>query len=178
MKHLTTYPLTEREISLSGEYWFGDPCYVFPDDEWQQLCKLMFPNHNEPDFDDKYQIRVVNVNGVHCYLFGTAYGDGSYDLKDSGEDIAELGVDAGMLSMIPIELVNAKGWGETKWAGHVLKLEPGKKLIGVDFGDFFFGTLSINTSGKGENEFYCDVCGNEMTEDEWNDGTGVCSNCQ
>lgn len=149
MKHLTTYPLTDREISLSGKYWIGDPCYVFPDEEWQQLCKLMYPE-GKADFEDRDIIRVVNVNGIHCYLFGTAYGDGSYDLKDSGEDIAELGVDAGMLSMIPIELVNAKGWGETKWAGHVVTLKGGKKRIGVDNGDFFFGKLSINTSGDDE----------------------------
>lgn len=176
MKHLTTYPLEETQISLSGKYWFGDPCYIFPDKEWQQLCKLMYPNHNKPDFNDRDQIRVVNVNGVHCYLFGTAHGDGSYDLMKSDKEIGLLGVDAGMLSMIPIELVNAKGWGETKHCGTVVTLKSGMNRISVNGGDFVFGEYTINTSGLGE-EYYCDTCGSILTEEEYTDGQGLCSTC-
>lgn len=152
MKNIATYPLKETDLSLSGKYWVGDPCYIFPDKEWSKLCSLMYPNHNEPEFDDSNTIRVVNVNGIHCYLFGTAHGDGSYELKDSGNELAILGVDAGMLSMIPMELVKEKGWGETKHCGHIITIKSGKKQIGVSGGDFFFGTLSINTSGEYEDE--------------------------
>lgn len=178
MKNIKTYPLKERHISLQGKFWVGDPCYIFADNAWQKLCELMYPNHNEPDFNDRDSVRVVEVDGVKCYLFGTAHGDGTYELKRSGEVIGELGVDAGMLSVIPMEIVKLRGWGKTKWAGTEIDLLGNhKKQIGVDGGDFFYDTLSINTSGEGEEEYYCDKCGSIMTQEEHEDGQGLCSVC-
>jgi len=165
MKEIKTYPLEDRFIKLEGKFWVGDPCYIFADNSWQKLCKLMCPTHTDPDFDDRDTVRVVEVDGVKCYLFGTAYGDGTYNLKQSDEVIGKLGVDAGMLSIIPMEIVKLRGWGKTKWAGTEITFRGNnKKQIGVDGGDFFVDIYSIRTTD--EEETYEDYDDEEEEDDD------------
>lgn len=145
MSEIKTKPLFNTMLSLTGDYWLGDPCYVFSDEDWQKLCSLMFEK-GTADFDDSNSIRLVEVDGVACFLFGTAHGDGCYALKDGRKKIADLGVDAGMLSMIPMSLVNREDWREDcKWLGTVLTFDGKPEPIGVEGGNFYYGKYKINT---------------------------------
>jgi len=141
---MKTYPLESEHLDLKGQYWFGDPCYVFPEDKWQELCRLMWPNGR--DFDDTNAVRVVEVDGEKCYLIGTAYGDGCYPLVKNENVVGELGVDAGMLSMIPMKLVKSEGWGKTARCGVKLTLDGTVQRISVDDGDFTYGNIRMITS--------------------------------
>lgn len=144
MSKIETMPLEDKTLSLVGDYWVGDPCYVFSDKDWSKLCGLMFPN-GEAEFDDSNTVRVVRVDGKYCFLFGTAHGDGCYPLREGRKLVGELGVDAGMLSMIPVALLKKKGWGENQWLGTVVTLNGSVEKIGVTNGDFHYGKYKIKT---------------------------------
>ena len=110
--------------------WFGDPCYVVPDEIWGPFCDLWT--------NDKHQVK-VNYKNLPCdsFVWSTAWGDGEYGLKKDGDVIASLGVDAGMLSMIPMRLIN-------KWI-----IESGEKLGDVEPG-YFEGGYILPGSFQGE----------------------------
>jgi hypothetical protein len=109
-------PEETSNIDEENLIWFGDPCYVVPRELWDPFCGL----------DSKHQYK-VNYKNLPCdfFVWSTAYGDGEFDLKMNGEVIASLGVDAGMLSMIPMRLI--KQW----------LIESGEKL--GDIGPGYFG---------------------------------------
>tara|TARA_A100001015_G_C14990990_1_gene713935 strand:- start:521 stop:1123 length:603 start_codon:yes stop_codon:yes gene_type:complete len=120
-------------IDEQGEdlLWFGDPCYIVQDKRWDSFCYLK----------SEHQYKVIDKS-FPCpfYVWSTAWGDGEYDLKLNGKVVAPLGVDAGMLSIIPMRLVK-------KWRN-----ESGKKLGDVPPGPFsggwalqgsFLGNMSV-----------------------------------
>lgn len=148
MTKLETYPLTDKVLSLLGKYWIGDPCYVFSDKDWSKLCNLMFPDDGAgKDFDDSNTVRVVRrVDGAYAFLFGTFSGDGEYPARIGHVKIGSLGVDAGMLSVIPFELLKKSGWGESKSYGIILDFDGSPNKMSVSEGNFMYGKLVINTS--------------------------------
>ena len=101
--------------------WFGDPCYVVPVKRWDSFCGC-----GSGYFKDQMK---VTDEGETFYSWSTAYGDGEYDLKKDGKIVASLGVDAGLLSVVPMRLIN-------KWSN-----ESGFKLGDVGPGYFEGGYI-------------------------------------
>ena len=99
-----------------------------PNELWDSFC----------GFDSKNQVK-VNYKNLPCdfFVWSTAYGDGCFDLKKNGDVVAELGVDAGMLSMIPMRLIN-------KW-----RIESGEKLGDIEPG-YFGGGYALQGSFQGQ----------------------------
>jgi len=60
--------------------------------------------------------------------------------------IEYLGVDARMISMIPVKLLKKKDWGESKKFGTIIKFTGSLETIKVNNGDFKYGIYSIKTS--------------------------------
>jgi hypothetical protein len=118
-----------------GKYWVTDPCYVYPESEWMDYCNNCDSGMKEYD-------------GVPFFGFGTAYGDGEYELLQGAATIGSCGVDAGLLAIIPDALV-AK-WGkrskeELKGLGVAIDLmEP--TAVHESGGDVQFGRFSLETS--------------------------------
>ena len=81
----------------AGKYWIGDPCYVLTEDffNWMKFCDRCF----EGDESGRKNEGVIDHQGILFAYFGTAHGDGSYDDNEGNE----YGVDAGMISCIPVE---------------------------------------------------------------------------
>lgn len=79
----------------AGDYWVGDPCYVFPNDtnQWQDLIE-------KADYFDKP--KYVTLENIIVVAGSTAYGDGCY----FGTNGFQYGVDAGLLGIIPMSTVN------------------------------------------------------------------------
>lgn len=71
----------------AGEYYIGDPCYVFSEADWDTICRQ----------DSK------NVHEIHGKKFADAStgGDGSF-LDTNGNSYS---VDSGSLGVVPIDLV-------------------------------------------------------------------------
>jgi hypothetical protein len=145
MTKLETYPLTDKVLSLVGKYWIGDPCYVFSDNDWSKLCDLIFPD-GDATFDDSNNVRVVKVDDDYAFLFGTFSGDGVYPARIDNVKIGSLGVDAGMLSVIPVKLLKKYNWGESKRHGIIVDFDGSSNKMSVSDGDFVYGKLVINTS--------------------------------
>jgi len=95
------HPEKVSNIFEKGLLWFGDPCYVVPDKRWDSFCGRYICYVRD------HQVKVTD-EGETFYSWSTAYGDGEYDLKKDGKIVASLGVDAGMLSVIPMRLI--KKW--------------------------------------------------------------------
>jgi len=182
-----TYKLEDKfstiEFEESEELYFGDPCYVVPgwghdsgNDVWEQLCNKMFHpvtkqhpetgeiyTSNEYDFDDKNSIRVVEIKtslvgmAGKFHMWSTSFGDGTYPLLHQGSKVAELGVDAGCLSVIPMSVI--KGWGTEASARQLgcIVDDHRRSHISVEGGDMFWGDYSLHTGYESQ----------EDEQDEW-----------
>jgi hypothetical protein len=124
--------------------WFGDPCYVVPEDQWLHFCNLMFAYEEKNKLERHYVGEVTDEStGLNWYCWNTAYGDGCYTLQVNGNSVASLGVDAGMLSAIPMRLI--KHWTKTgdisdhEGLGHVLDSDICVGQLDTSEGDMYFG---------------------------------------
>ena len=145
-----TYQMpSDAEIELSGKVYVGDPCYVINDSDWDRVCDMMI---NE-DFDDRNKLRVFEINNVKSYWFGTAYGDGCYAFLLKSKfpiPIAMLCVDAGLLSLIPVEILKETNpnldLAEVERFGHIIDVDK-SMFYSLKNGNLEFGPYFINTTG-------------------------------
>ena len=80
-----------------GDYWLSDPAYTIDDSDW--LPWLEACNFREED----NLVGKIPGTDFSAVGFRTAWGDGVYSLEKDGEDVAELGVDAGLIGFVPCE---------------------------------------------------------------------------
>lgn len=139
--------------------WFGDPCYVVPDDLWSHFCDQMFACEKEHELKRHYIGEVTDEpTGLNWYCWSTAYGDGCYNLQLNDKTVASLGVDAGMLSAIPMRLVNH--WKKNHEdvnprLGHVLDADVCVGQLNTEEGDMYFGHSITLPTGE-ESDYYED----------------------
>jgi hypothetical protein len=179
---IKTYKLEEEDRyvdfrSYIGGVYFGDPCYVVPgwDDDvdlWDQLCDKMFVpvTHKHPDtgeevtsreepFDSRNNIRVVELHrkmdepAGKFYMWSTAYGDGCFPITLNDKLVEKLGVDAGCLSIIPMNLINK--WGKERSAKSDGYVYDGPGLAGflaVEEGDMRWNNWDILTGDNSQDD--------------------------
>lgn len=153
MKHEATLP--------AGEYYVGDPCYVFKESErWMKLL-------DEAGFFQKKAF--VEFEGGVVFSSNTAYGDGHYRASDG----QRYPVDAGLLGLVSKSLVDDLEYAEG--CGNIIKFERPTK-VSAEGGYFDFGKFTIET-GEEEDEGhnFCEECGCEI--DAWWGGD-TCEECQ
>jgi len=81
----------------AGEYFVGDPCYSVPDARWSEwLSKAGIDEEPIPQF------MVASLDGMAVLGIGTDHGDGVY----FDQERREYPVDAGMIGLVPVELVD------------------------------------------------------------------------
>ena len=146
-------------IKLKGEYYIGDPCYVFPNhSDWDDVCDEMF-GEEEYDFNDREQLRLFEINGIKSFWFGTAYGDGEYPLYVNNSMVDTLGVDAGMLSLIPIEIIKLThpelltNDDEFERLGFKMSID-GEYTFELDNGNLRIGPIFLETRSEFEDDEY------------------------
>ena len=91
----------------AGDYWLSDPCYTIADSDW--IPWLENCNFREED----NLVGVIPGTDFFAVGFRTAWGDGVYPLQKleykgysstaDWTDVAELGVDAGLIGFVPCE---------------------------------------------------------------------------
>lgn len=84
-------------------YYVGDPCYVIDNDRWSDFCELLWKTKR-----DGVYIPWATRDGEedHVYVVSSPGGDGTwnFDMTDDMGQKVSLGVDAGLLAIVPIEL--------------------------------------------------------------------------
>ena len=144
----------------AGNYICIDPCYIYPDEEWSDLCDCFeYHGFEKKKGNCRSLTPVSQCNGLEIFykdsrfiVIGTKYGDGAYPIKKGRKTIGELYVDAGLLAVIPLEL--AASWPEfekNKHLGATVEVKNDMTLEAND-GDFKFGGFSVETS-DGEEDF-------------------------
>lgn len=122
-----------------GEYYIGDPCYVFSSKTWDELL-------DETDsFEEK---DIHNFNGRDLWAHSTAWGDGTY----CDQNGIEYAVDSGMLGIIPLALIdNPEGLEH----GTVIKFQR-DVVVEFENGVFWFGHIRIDTDNSIDQEIIDD----------------------
>ena len=77
--------LKAEDVMPAGRYYVGDLCYVI-DDAWSEVCDLMFAGkgNNEGQFTLK--------DGRKFVIYGTRWGDGTYDSNVGTQHSVDAGV--------------------------------------------------------------------------------------
>jgi hypothetical protein len=139
-------------IFPAGKYWIGDPCYLFRDDLWSELCNIFYP----PDYIENGSVdsAVFEYDGNYFWYGSTAFGDGSYPVRKNHAFIKNVGVDAGCLSIIPLNMAEKlkDNFSDNCFdAGAIVD-------VGLNFnvyyngGNFEFADFSVKTNFDDEEE--------------------------
>ena len=170
---------TARVAVPAGRYYLGDPCYPFPNDGpfeplWMALllsCGFFGSVKGKAGEDSGYGRLTGDTGPVgqvtvgdetfHVVAFGTAYGDGEYQ----GSDRFGYGVDAGLIGLVPMALVEAldpdathREWlfSEGRSCGTVQEFEMGVLAERDADGTLTFGPVTIKTGDDANDDE--DVC--------------------
>ena len=123
-------------IVPKGSYVIGDPCYAVPDKDWDDL--LASCNY----FESPIGYVKDGLQKFPVLAFGTKWGDGSY----RGSDGNVYGVDAGLIGLVPVEIVEDLSEHEVvNFSKDTLCMDDGS-------GKLKFGHITINTDPSDEEE--------------------------
>jgi hypothetical protein len=127
----------------AGQYWIGDPCYIFHYDHrlWEKVLE-------ETDFFKKYEFFDENMRIIADH---TAHGDGEFYTPGR----TPISVDAGLIGIATKESIDYvcsmldedKKVGLLSFLGWVGLFVEFEKTFPVDFddGQFYFGDIFIDT---------------------------------
>jgi hypothetical protein len=121
-------------IVPQGSYVIGDPCYAVPDKYWMPLLESCNYFHS-PIGWFSYTGYINDKNFV--LAFGTKWGDGSY----RGTDGREYGVDAGLIGLVPLNVVEDLSEHE----GFIVTFDKDTLCIDDGSGKLKFGHITIDT---------------------------------
>lgn len=145
--------MTRKHLFESGNYWMGDPCYVVAEEDWDSLLKdtgffgLSGHTTNEEVYDDGLFI----YNSGQCFAHQTAHGDGVYYSTDGN---MRLGVDAGLLGILPEDVIN---YESGCYASGALRRFYTPFYVWEENGTFHFDEYVVPTGDsveEEENDFY------------------------
>lgn len=142
-------------IFPAGKYYIGDPCYVFSCESWSKLCDETDCFENGEDHPHLFSHR-----GHKFFGASTAHGDGTFYDSDG----YQYGVDAGMLGIVPLALVELEGESIEDIEKHKLgRIQEFKEDFEVGVNEshtFLFGDIIIDTDDDaedyGEDDYYPD----------------------
>ena len=123
-------------IVPKGSYVIGDPCYAVPDKDWIALLETC--NY----FESPIGYVKDGMQKFPVLAFGTKWGDGAY----RGTDGNEYGVDAGLIGLVPVEIV--KDLSEHT----IVTFEKPTLCIDDTSGKLKFGHITIDTDPVYEEE--------------------------
>jgi len=143
---------------LPGDYLVIDPCYVFGEDPfWRDMCDYHYSDHSHHP-----RCTFVLIDGRICTFFNTDNGDGSDPVYDGDRQIGTA-VDGGMLSLIPINLLEDLGISDDMGLGVTVQIhqeffpviQDGNGTFGnitVVTNDGTFGNITVVTNGEDEDD--------------------------
>jgi hypothetical protein len=135
------------EIKSDKGFYIGDICYALGREKYDELWG------DQHGYDDGV-IEDSEDTGLKFAVSGTRYGDGEYP----GSDGCIYGVDAGVIGLVPLELVEREG---AECLGRIVR-RPGIATFAAEDGDF---TIKLP---DGEVVFIdTEYDGDEEEDDDW-----------
>ena len=125
----------------AGKYYIGDLCYVMDNDEWRELCNIIF--QGQKVIYGEFEL----PDGRRFAIYGTAWGDGEY-YDQYGHTYS---VDAGSIGCILMSDIRAHKYDNILDLGAVQEFaEP--FATGSQGGQLEFGHVVIDTDPVYEDE--------------------------
>jgi hypothetical protein len=132
--------ISNVEVTVpAGQYVLGDPCYAVPYEDWDDLLASCNYFQNPIGLITKDFTKKFFVLG-----FSTRWGDGCY----AGSDGKEYPVDAGLIGLVPIELVEDL----SEHYGNIVTFNKETICSSNGDGKLRFGGIVIDTDPEDENE--------------------------
>lgn len=128
-------PASESITVPAGIYYVGDPCYTAGQDDnaWQKWCNAV---------PDNGELLAATYNGFPVIGLHTAHGDGTYNDSDG----YEYGVDAGMIGIVPVELIEKMGVQvDSSDYGRIVEFTEETQLVRHSDGVLEIGPIVIDT---------------------------------
>lgn len=153
--------MVEVDTFSNRGFYIGDICYVLDDDiyygVWGRMERREDGSWYDKDRDSPgFQSGEFSHNGFTVGVSGTAYGDGCY--PDSTGTV-RFPVDAGVIGIVPLELVN--DMGEAERLGVVV---PGTRAHMSEYGGVFEFCVY---EGSRRRLVEIDTAGDDDEEDDW-----------
>lgn len=139
-------------IFKAGKYYIGDPCYVLN----EELIK----------FDNLKDDKILKIGEDFIFLDKTTYGDGFYE--DNFEN--KYSIDSGMLSVIPVNLIEKH---ENISLGKIVYFDKNFEVKSNE-GVFYIGNIIVDTNNDWNEHVYDsyslnDFFNNDNTDDVFHD---------
>jgi len=126
----------------AGNYYCGDLCYVFNNEDWDDVCKLTISGNeclrgefNLPD-------------GRRFAMFNTAFGDGEYEDQDG----YKYSVDSGTIGCTLVENITAEKYADLRELGRIVEFKE-QFEVSEDHGMIYIGHLCIETNDTYKDEY-------------------------
>jgi hypothetical protein len=126
----------------AGIYVIGDPCYAVPDKDWLPLLETC--NY----FESPIGYVKDGIQKFAVLAFGTKWGDGCY----RGTDDKEYPVDAGLIGLVPVEIVEGLADHDGDYDGVIVKFDKDTLCIDDGSGKLKFGHITIDTDPTDEED--------------------------
>ena len=121
-----------------GKYYVGDLAYVMTDDEWDEVCGLLFEGRNDHGVN---QGEFTLKDGRRFASYNTKYGDGRYQSNMNTEHC----VDSGGIGCILIDDIKANKYEHINELGAIVDFDT-DFMTGNEDGQLQFGRMLIETS--------------------------------
>jgi len=125
----------------AGQYVIGDPCYAVPDQYWMPLLESCNYFNNPIGF---FSRSGYASDKTFVLAFGTKWGDGCY----RGTDGNEYPVDAGLLGLVPFNVVEDLSEHE----GFIVTFDKETLCVDDGSGKLRFGHITIDTDPTEEED--------------------------
>lgn len=138
------------DMNKGEEYWFGDPCYLLDSSDGKQSVWDSFVS-----LIDGLKVGTAVLNGHKVLFMDTALGDGEYFVTVVSVFISpgiqsnkKVGVDSGLLAVIPMSLVRELGESAVSNldSGYVFGLARDAYVVADLASSSWFGAIACETT--------------------------------
>jgi len=159
----------------TGRYYIGDPCYIIPDDQWDEFVEATFLPYNQAkaqQYGDHCD-SVFHWRGGQELVIWSNGGDGTwtFDGVKTQNGANSFGVDAGIFCIIDLDKLPDAPRMEASRVGMLFDKEP----------DLYVHDWVVYINGKPDCSMtQCWQCGNMIATEnaDWECENGECSGCE
>ena len=159
-----------EQVIAAAPWYVGDPCYIIPDDDWQEFCDLTLTGVGGDRHEGGHVDSVIDWHGQEITVWSNG-GDGTWTFPGlkSANGATSFGVDAGIFCVINLNDLPAHEAAIND--GILFEHEPG---LLVEDGVVYIRTRDETRRFVGpryhdDSVHECDNCGSLVENSWWDD---------